>query len=273
LTAVSVFTLAILACLLSAIVFVEMRETVKSRALNELGALTVAKRAALESQISFDSQGMLQWAHGRIGIDAGQYADSGIQDLLRLNALRSSLIRALSGLPYTSTFDIADKQGKIFISTEPSREGMDLSADSAFLQGMQTAGISDLRQENGNYFLDIEAPIVGEGGLVQAVMIQRLPATNILDITGDYTSLGETGETTLAARRGDNLYFLAPRRFEAHYENPLPIAPLKDAPMVLATAGQTGTTIGPDYRDKTVLAGYAPLSIPGWGIAVKQDEA
>ena len=60
-------------------------------------------------------------------------------------------------MPEPPIVEIADIQGRISVSTEPSREGMDLSADPAYLQGMQTTGISDLRQENDNYILDVVA--------------------------------------------------------------------------------------------------------------------
>jgi len=94
----------------------------------------------------------------------------------------------------------------------------------------------------------------------------------IADAHSRYKGFGETGEITLAERQGDNIVFLLSHR---HYDlgnpEPVPFDSYLAEPMRLALSGKSGTVIGPDYRGKTVLAAYEPVSGPNWGIVAKMD--
>ncbi len=98
--------------------------------------------------------------------------------------------------------------------------------------------------------------------------------SQIADSHQHYKGFGETGEFTLARREGDKIVFLLNHR---HYDLDKPKPILFDSrlaePMRRALSGQSGTVIGPDYRDEQVLAAYEPVKELNLGIVAKIDLA
>ncbi len=94
----------------------------------------------------------------------------------------------------------------------------------------------------------------------------------IKDAHSQYRGFGKTGEFTLSTRENNQIVFLLSHR---HYDldNPKPV-PWESGlaePMRLALSGKSGTIIGIDYRGKTVLAAYEPVTELNLGIVAKID--
>ncbi len=87
-----------------------------------------------------------------------------------------------------------------------------------------------------------------------------------------YLGIGKTGEFTLAEKRNDSIVFLLAHRN-------ISFSKLKSVafdsniamPMRMALSGQTGTSVGRDYRNKKVLAAYIFIDELGWGAVEKID--
>jgi len=106
------------------------------------------------------------------------------------------------------------------------------------------------------------------GGAVAATLSQ------ITDAHEKYGGFGETGEFTLARREEDKIVFLlSHRHFDLDTPNPVPWESSLAEPMHRALSGQSGTIIGPDYRDVLVLAAYEPVAELDLGIVAKIDMA
>jgi len=90
----------------------------------------------------------------------------------------------------------------------------------------------------------------------------------------NYRGFGETGEFTLAKRRGDEIVFLLRHR-HTDLEKPRPVSWLGETaePMRRALQGLSGTVLGLDYRGATVLAAHEPVAILNLGIVAKIDLA
>ncbi|MCP4899307.1 MAG: sensor histidine kinase [bacterium] len=148
-------------------------------------------------------------------------------------------------------------------------------ANVGFEDGQDRTFISDPFPVGGRLFLHLVAPLNDGHGETLAVVILRFDARAILSIVGDYTGLGDTGETVLGTRHDDRVLFLTPLRFDPNLSEIKPAAANGERakPMIHATAGQSGTTRAPDYRQTRVIAAYRPISPTGWGIVVKQDVA
>jgi diguanylate cyclase (GGDEF)-like protein/PAS domain S-box-containing protein len=95
-----------------------------------------------------------------------------------------------------------------------------------------------------------------------------------------FEGFGETGEFTLAKRKGNNIVFLLSHRHRGldddhQYDLETPPPVLFDAekaePMRLALQGKSGTLIGLDYRGETVLAAYEPVAVLNLGVVAKID--
>jgi len=94
----------------------------------------------------------------------------------------------------------------------------------------------------------------------------------IKDAHERYVGFGETGEFTLARRVGDDIVFvLRHRHFDMDKPQPVSFDSNFAEPMRRALSGQSGTTIGLDYRGVTVLAAHEPVSVLDLGIVAKID--
>ncbi|MCH8167242.1 MAG: PAS domain S-box protein [Proteobacteria bacterium] len=96
----------------------------------------------------------------------------------------------------------------------------------------------------------------------------------ILQIRDGLGPMHGTVEITVARRRGGDIVFLLQQRSEERFE-PAPVlfdSPTAE-PMRRALLGRTGTVVGLDYRDETVLAAHVPVPVLDLGIVVKMDLA
>ncbi len=105
------------------------------------------------------------------------------------------------------------------------------------------------------------------GGAFEATMSQ------IREAHRGFYGFGETGEFTLAQRKGDHIVFLLNHRHGVDSEDPVPVDMDSNLaePMRRALTGQSGTVTGLDYRGATVLAAHEPVGVYGMGIVAKID--
>ena len=99
-------------------------------------------------------------------------------------------------------------------------------------------------------------------------------AGTLRQITEGLLTFGGTIEFTIARKQGEEIIFLFRQRSAQRFA-PAPIhfaSPLAEA-MRRALLGQSGTVIGADYRDVTVLAAHEPIRFLDLGVVVKMDLA
>jgi PAS domain S-box-containing protein len=88
-----------------------------------------------------------------------------------------------------------------------------------------------------------------------------------------YRGFGSSGEIVIGRLEGDQMAFLLPQRnFDLKRPSAIPfLGSIQGEPMRRALRGETGTTIGIDYRGADVLAAYTPLRPVGAGLVAKVD--
>lgn len=117
-------------------------------------------------------------------------------------------------------------------------------------------------------------PFLKSGKMIGIAMV-RLNTREIYALAQDYRGLGETGETLIGSRIGNQVVFVAPTRHDpsAVFKRKISMESDPASPLVQAVQGRKGEGISIDYRDKEVLAVWRYVPFFGWGIVVKVDAA
>ncbi|MBI5427113.1 MAG: HAMP domain-containing protein [Nitrospinae bacterium] len=117
------------------------------------------------------------------------------------------------------------------------------------------------------------APVF-QGGSVIGVIAFRMSPDHIYRIVSDYTGLGQTGETVLGAKIGDEVVFVAPLRFDPQGAfKRREKRPEVALPMWNAVLGRNGHGYSVDYRGVPVWADWRYLPFIRLGMVVKMDVA
>jgi signal transduction histidine kinase len=250
-------------------------QKLEASALDKIAALASARQTALQIQIDDYLDDLTSYAQPDLAGNVNRLLEATpVDQVLFHENLVSIMQRQVPARRYLNSAAIADLSGVTIAATLPELEGLDLSANPVFAPGKIRATISDPFLDGGELLIDFSLPLIdGEGNTI-AVLIHHFNANQILAITGDYTGLGQTGEALLGTRRGEEIYFLTPQRFNPDMStvNPVPASGDVARPMIHATAGQSGLTTARDYRDTQVIAAYRPITSLGWGLVVKQDQ-
>jgi PAS domain S-box-containing protein len=179
-----------------------------------------------------------------------------------------------------------DLAGQVIISTDASRVGLDLAArpDVAGTLNSPSGGfIRDVHQDP-----DTGRPEMAFGFVLHAVDLAAEESTQevngaivlrvdlnqtLFPLIGAWPGMGDSGETLLVRRDGEQTLFLNPLRFDAYASLTRSVAAgSEDAlPAQLAAAGEEGIVRTTDYRGEQVLAAYRWIAEAGWGFVAKQD--
>ncbi len=119
----------------------------------------------------------------------------------------------------------------------------------------------------------IAGPVNDRQGRIGGYLALELGNRQVFQTFADYNGLGETGETVVASRDGDEMWFVAPSRHQkAETANRrVRIGSGKAASMEQAVQGRRGYGETTDYRGARVMAVWSYLPSYRWGMVVKQD--
>ena len=252
-----------------------MTEWIEDKALDSFSALASARQHAVEAQVSryFDV------ASAFIALDLGYdveelLASEGALAETRREALIVRMWRKLRADDLLESAQVVDLENRIVVQTHPG-DGPYLDAGSDFFRkALLRAQLSVPILDVNKMYLAVAHPLVDSRGTTIALLVIKILADDLLEITGDYTGLGETGETVLSIRFGDEITSVMPLRFRPDLTqfDPLPVSGERAGPSIRATAGQTGVIRSIDYRGEPVMAAFRPVAPVGWGLVTKQDE-
>ncbi|MBL8149068.1 MAG: protein kinase [Blastocatellia bacterium] len=114
---------------------------------------------------------------------------------------------------------------------------------------------------------------VMEDSSIVGIAVFEINNSELYQVVNNHTGLGETGETTIAARDGNFAVFLIPTRhdFAAAFRTKTRIGSREGIPVQQAVQKMSGSGITLDYRGEEVLAVWKYLPTPRWGMVVKID--
>ncbi len=118
----------------------------------------------------------------------------------------------------------------------------------------------------------IAHPVLREGAVIGVIVVQ-IGNKEIYRLFGDYEGLGETGETVVATRKGDQLIFVSPLRHfrDAAFGTTVRIGEARSTAMQRAVKGERGYGQMIDYRGEPVVSAWSYIPAFRWGMQVKQD--
>ena len=119
----------------------------------------------------------------------------------------------------------------------------------------------------------IAGPVYDPDGRIGGYLALELGNREVFQTFTDYNGLGETGETVIASRDGNEMWFLAPSRREQDTmsNRRVPLGSGKAMAMERAVQGKRGYGQTTDYRGIRVMAVWSYLPSYRWGMVVKQD--
>lgn len=109
-----------------------------------------------------------------------------------------------------------------------------------------------------------------DGSLVGGIEI-IFDASDIFDVTGDYTGLGETGEAFVVMRNDSDLSVLNPLRYDVEISATEQMHASEDMKLVFESEGKQSAEEHSDYRGEQVWLATRYLEKPDWGLVVKVD--
>ncbi|MBU2102041.1 MAG: HAMP domain-containing protein [Candidatus Omnitrophica bacterium] len=134
--------------------------------------------------------------------------------------------------------------------------------------------ISNVEQRSGSAegAIFIVIPVTKQATRVGFVAFE-VGNKGVYEFVQDYSNLGDTGETIIAAGINEEAVFIAPTRFEpdAAFKKKIKIKSREAREIAAALGGKQGAGLSTDYRGRSVLAVWRPLPTFRLGMIVKID--
>lgn len=178
---------------------------------------------------------------------------------------------------------LINPQGKVVYVSNEAHVKYDLDkilhgdpGSRTFEEGKKGICFSDIYKgkiESGRFEMLIMAPVTDFDGRFIGVISLEVNMLPIYEFIQETTGLGETGETLIGKRSGDEVLFLNILRHDKESAlNRKVIFGKRDAyPIQEATQGRRGSGFSIDYRGKEVIAAWRHIPSVNWGLVVKID--
>jgi len=241
------------------------KDAIEKKVFDGLSALAEAKNTHISTVVNF-----------RIA-QVREVSTSGfMQEIESKNTsnINFNLLRVKKEIPEFFEISALDINGTVIASTESGQIGK--SHAELFKKATENVHIGGIEYYDNVTGYTISSPVLKrDTGKLIGVIVVRVYPRFIYDVTGDYTGLGESGESLLVQKRGDEVVFLNPLRHNATAALRLsyPLDSEIALPAILAAKGEKGTIKALDYRGKEVFAAYTYIPVGDWGLVVKMDSS
>ncbi len=129
---------------------------------------------------------------------------------------------------------------------------------------------------SGKPAMFMASPVIKDNDVV-GILVTQLNHNDIYDIAKNYTGLGETGETLLGDKIGDEAVFITPLKYDinAAFNRKVKLDSDNDddKPIRDAVQGKEGQGLSKNYRGIDSYSVWKHVPSTGWGLVVKIDES
>jgi PAS domain S-box-containing protein len=259
---------------ISTLSYFNAKETVTRQVLSHLESVAAIQRTRVESIVEQNLERLsLVSSRTQLRLSLDNFVGNPNPD--DQDKINKILLDARSSVSSFQDISVLTLDGKVVASTDAARIGSIHSEDEVFIRG-QRGNTADTFFLNGNQKLSVylSGPLYLEGKLLGVVVIESA-ADNIVSSIQDYTGLGTTGETIMAAKNEDgDAVFLTPTRFDEHAALSRMVSKEElDSPTIQALSkNEKLFTDTVDYRGEPVLAATRYIEKTGWGLVTKIDK-
>lgn len=245
---------------------------------NQLESLSETKKLRLEGIIknhlselhSLQNRSSLKHSfHNFLSDTSDRYSSESYRLLLY-----NDLTRFISDIPSIKDVHLIGVNGKVVVSTDLSLIKKDYSKKQSFKHALKLEDcLHSMYLNKGKKLIwNVSGPIIYSGKLVGVIVIETF--TNDLNsVTGDYTGLGNSGETTLAELLDEDecLYLTVPRFAHSYFHKEKEVAKNKHVMFAALKRKEASFKEIIDYRGKEVIATTRYIPKTGWGLVTKMD--
>jgi PAS domain S-box-containing protein len=196
--------------------------------------------------------------------------------------LDTQLSQMQSVLNDVSDIMLVSPQGRVVYANKSGHYYKDISKApteaerQAFTGGKYKITFSDVyfdRVEDNKYEILVTAPAFDFNAVNIGVIAFEVDMTSIYKIIQDNTGQGETGESVIGKKIGNEVLYLSPLKADpnAALNRKITIGENIGIPIQNAVQGKTGTGVAIDYRGVRVIGAWTYLSSLDWGLATKID--
>jgi HAMP domain-containing protein len=170
---------------------------------------------------------------------------------------------------------VIDPAGRVVAATFQGHEGKSAADLDYFKSGRKATYVQPVFMSpiTDELTMMIAAPIRNEKLETIGVLAARLNLKRFFELINDTTGLGETGETVVAKKIGDNIVLMAPTRndSDAALKRKIPVGSDQARALQDAARGQSGAGDQLDYRGVDTFAAWQYIPSLEWGLLSKMD--
>ena len=211
--------------------------------------------------------------------------EKGTADLPEIKRDVTNLFQNINyGRHHYKRLAITNNSGAVIVSTDTEDIGSILN-DNYITYPISTKEvyIKDIfKTDEDEFSMIFSAPIfsvdneTGEKSneVIGILIIEIDMAESLYPIIGNLHGMGDSGETLLVRREGNEVVFINELRHmnESALYLRIPINSTDALPAIRSSGGEEGIMITDDYRGEQVLSAYRHIDFPNWGLVAKIDQ-
>jgi PAS domain S-box-containing protein len=207
---------------------------------------------------------------------------SGSPEFLSAKRMLDSQLQEIQLVQGLTDIMLVNPEGQVIYSSNIKHQATEFlkplpdPEQKAFHEGIKKVSFVDFyssEDDENSFSLLVTAPLYDFDNVFIGVIAFEVPMAPIYELTRDVTGLGDTGETLLGKRVGNEVVFVSPPRHNAgtFIKKRTLLGDKTTIGMQKATQGMNGSGAFIDYRGEPVIGAWRYVPSLDWGLVSKID--